>query len=293
MTKIKVFSLSLVVALAMTGCGLKIAGVDVGKTFESVANVVGSGSMSANERLNWGIEMTAVILGATEVHPNQDLQLYVNQVGSWVASHANLTVDEERFTDWRFIVVDSKDFNAFAMPGGFIIISSGAIEMLSSEAELAAILAHEIIHVEQDHHVNAILDFKRTEGLTNLAFLANDARQVSRNDVTPDYIIKRVVSAEVADIAHKLYLDGISRDDELDADSKAVVLLTRAGYDPYAYLSVLQMVDSLEDDRKVILSSTHPDIEDRIAVAYDNITYVESYLNRTQTGQQRFASMME
>ena len=136
---------------------------DVGQAFESTANIV-STEMSGEQRLNFGIDMTAIILGATEVHPNQDLQAYVNRVGSWVAMHANLMVEDEQFTDWKFIVVNSDYFNAFAMPGGFVVISSGAIEMLSSEAELAGILAHEIAHIEQDHHVDAIMDAKRTEG---------------------------------------------------------------------------------------------------------------------------------
>ena len=102
-----------------------------------------------------------------------------------------------------------------------------------------------------------------------------------------------MVSAEVADLANKLYLDGIGRDDELDADSKAVVLMARAGYEPYAYLSVLQMIASLEDDRKFILSSTHPDIDDRIATAHKSIQAVEKYLDTTQSGQQRFAEVMQ
>jgi len=265
---------------------------DVGQAFESTANIV-STEMSGEQRLNFGIDMTAIILGATEVHPNQDLQAYVNRVGSWVAMHANLMVEDEQFTDWKFIVVNSDYFNAFAMPGGFVVISSGAIEMLSSEAELAGILAHEIAHIEQDHHVDAIMDAKRTEGWTNLAFLANDARTASRGEVNSEYIIKRVVSAEVADLANKLYLDGIGRDDELDADSKAVVLMARAGYEPYAYLSVLQMIASLEDDRKFILSSTHPDIDDRIATAHKSIQAIEKYLDTTQSGQQRFAEVMQ
>ena len=292
MNKLSIALVSIAAGAMLSGCGLKVAGIDVGKAFEATANVV-STEMSGEERLNFGIDMTAIILGASEVHPNQELQAYVNQVGSWVATHANLMVDGESFTDWKFIVVDSDYFNAFAMPGGFVVISSGAIEMLSSEAELAGILAHEIVHIEQDHHVNAIMDAKRTEGLTNLAFLANDARTASRGEVNSEYIIKRVVSAEVADLAHKLYLDGIGREDELDADSKAVVLMARAGYEPYAYLSVLQMIASLEDDRKFILSSTHPDIDDRIAVAYKSIQAVEQYLDKTQSGQARFAQIMQ
>ena len=293
MTKSIRFLFLLCLPLTISACGLKIAGVDVGKAFESTTNVLTSGSMSAEERTAYGVDMTAIILGAAGVHPNEELQAYVNRVGSWVAMHASLTVDGEKFTDWNFIVIDSEDFNAFAMPGGFVVISSGAVEMLSSEAELAAILAHEIIHIEQDHHVDAILSAQRTEGLTNLAFIANDVRQINRQQVDRDYLLRRVVSEEVAKIAHILYLDGLSREDELDADSKAVILMARAGYEPYAYISVLQKVESLEDDRKIILSSTHPDIEDRIAVAFDSISSIEPYLENTQSGQVRFAKLMK
>ena len=289
MTKIPLLVLG---TALLYGCGLKIAGIDVGKTFEATSKIISDKEYTEEQKVRIGQDMTAIILGASAIHPNEELQQYVNKVGYWIAMHSEGMETNEAGKQWQFIVIDSKDFNAFAMPGGYVVISSGAISMLSSEAELAAILAHEIIHIEQDHHIKAMNKSDRYAGASDLLFMAADAK-ASRDGSYLDQsnLQKRLIAEGLVTFTHSLYTKGLSRDDELDADSKAVVLMARAGYDSYAYISVLQRLDSINPDRKALLLSTHPPIPDRLAVAMQSIEAIDGELNETQSVAARFQSI--
>ena len=79
------------------------------------------------------------------------MQRYVNNVGRWIASQS-----ERPDLPWQFGVLDAPQLNAFAVPGGTIFITRGLLERMRSEAELAGVLGHEIVHVVKKHHLKAI-----------------------------------------------------------------------------------------------------------------------------------------
>src|SRR5205085_12030610 len=79
------------------------------------------------------------------------LQRYVNRVGRWVALHS-----DRPDLPWTFSVIDTETINAFAMPGGSVIVSSGLLKRLNSESELAGVLAHAIAPVVKTHQPKAI-----------------------------------------------------------------------------------------------------------------------------------------
>jgi len=269
------------------GCGLKVGNVDVGRLATASADIVTGGKLSLKEQESIGWQMTAIIIGSSQLHQDAKLQNYVNQVGQWVASH---TVIDSKNTqaDWQFIVIDSPDFSAFSMPGGYVVISSGIVDRLSSEAELAAVLAHEIVHIEQKHQVTAIEKSKQFSGIGDLAFIAHDYQQTQAGGYDEDSAAKRAIAGSLFSLTHDLYTKGLGREDELDADQKAVVLMTRAGYDPYAYLAVMQLIQSMDDDHKTLLLATHPKPEDRIEVTSSSIEYVDKYASSTKVVADRF-----
>src|SRR5690606_10482212 len=80
--------------------------------------------------------------------PDEALQAYVSQVGTGLAQGS-----ERPDLPWQFAVVDDATPNAFALPGGFIYVTRGMVNLMSSEAELAAVLGHEIGHVTARHSV--------------------------------------------------------------------------------------------------------------------------------------------
>jgi predicted Zn-dependent protease len=84
-----------------------------------------------------GRDVASRLLGAAPLHPDPSLQRYVNQIGRWLASQT-----ERPDLPWRFAVLDAPQVNAFATPGGYIFVTGGLVARMTTEAELAGVLAH-------------------------------------------------------------------------------------------------------------------------------------------------------
>jgi predicted Zn-dependent protease len=205
----------------------------------------------ANEEKKIGNEAAAVLLGAAPVLNDPTLQAYVNRVGSWVAQHS-----DRPDLPWRFAVLDDADINAFAAPGGYVFITKGMLARLTSEAELAAVLGHEIAHVTEKHHLDAIRKQARTKLLGMAATAAMEERGHDSEQV-----------AALVNGAKTIYGKGLDRRDEYEADRLGVVLAARAGYDPYALPAVLQTLDRInpQSSELGLLFKTHPAPADRLA----------------------------
>ncbi|MGZ5660701.1 MAG: M48 family metalloprotease, partial [Usitatibacter sp.] len=134
----------------------QFGGFDIGKAFDIGRKAMQEGNpmgkeFSQEDEIGLGDALTASFLGASPLHPDANLQRYVNRVGKWVALHS-----DRPELPWTFSVIDTETINAFAMPGGSIIVSSGLVKRLASESELAGVLAHEIAHVVKKHQLAAI-----------------------------------------------------------------------------------------------------------------------------------------
>lgn len=205
---------------------------------------------SAEEEQAIGRETAATLLGAGTVVADRVLEQYVNRVGHWVALQS-----ARPDLSWRFAVLDDPDINAFAAPGGYIFITRGLLLSLRNEAELAGVLGHEIAHVVEKHHLDAIQSGARL----NLAGMAL-AEAASRHGHDPETV------RQIAAGAKLLYTRGLDKDDEFAADREGVVLAARAGYDPYALLAVLQRLDAMnpDDSALTLLFKTHPKPAERM-----------------------------
>ena len=98
-----------------------------------------------------GREISGSLLGAAPLVKDESLQKYVNQVGRWVASQS-----ERADLPWKFGVIESTDLNAFAAPGGYVLITKGLYQKLQNEAQLAGVLGHEIAHVTKKHQLKVL-----------------------------------------------------------------------------------------------------------------------------------------
>lgn len=263
--------------------GLKVQGIDVGKIAQTSVKVLSGSELDEKQQAEIGQQMAAIILGSSKLHEDQSLQAYVNKVGRWVASHS-----ESNIKTWQFMVIDTPDFNAFSMPGGYVIISSGVIDRLSSEAELAGILAHEITHVSQKHQVKAIEKSKSFSNWGDLAFLAVDTKQKREGGYSQKALRNVTIAKGLMDVTHTLYTKGLGREDELDADARAVILTARAGYDPYAYLSVMQLVETIDNKNKTLLLATHPKTSDRIELVAKEIAKIRDKIQLLKSLATRF-----
>jgi len=202
------------------------------------------------DEIEIGRDAAAVLLGASKPVNDPELQRYVNRIGRWVVNQT-----DRPHLPWRFAVLSSTAVNAFATPGGNIFITDGLLRLLNSEAELAAVLAHEVAHVVQKHHIKAMSSVN-TSGISGVIKLAGATREGRSNQMT-----SRVVG-EVKD----MYLRGLDKDDEFEADSMGTVIASRAGYDPFALMAVLQTLDSInpENSGLELLYKTHPPAGDRL-----------------------------
>lgn len=203
-------------------------------------------SISTEEEIQIGEEMISGILGAAPLVGNPELQSYVNDVGAWVAGQ---TIRND--LPWHFGVIDSSGINAFAAPGGYIVLTMGLFNLIEDEAQLAGVLAHEIGHVVGKHHLIALKKSMKQEFWVGLG-----AKLVGNPEA-----LTRLVNAGLG-----LYASGLDRQYEYLADSRAVVFAARAGYDPYAFLSVLAAIDNINptEESLTVLLKTHPPTQDRI-----------------------------
>ncbi len=284
MNRLLIGAVSLLALIFIQACGgLKVGGIDVGKIATTGSKVISGNKLNKQDQQIIGRQMAAIILGSSSLHKSDDLQKYVNKVGSWVASQSSSDLNS-----WQFMVIDTPDFNAFSMPGGYVIISSGVIDRLSSEAELAGILAHEISHVIKAHQVTAIEKSKSFSTITDLAFLAADANQSRKGGYNKNSLRNTNIAKGLFNVTHDLYTKGLSREDELEADANAVILTARAGYDPFAYLAILQLVESVDNENKTLLVATHPKTAERISQVAEIIEKIGDLSASTRVISKRF-----
>lgn len=208
--------------------------------------------MSEPEEIALGRELAARVLGAAPLVEDAELQRYVNRVGLWVAMQS-----ERPNLPWRFGVISSTDVNAFAMPGGIVLITSGLYDRLRDEAELAGVLGHEVAHVVQKHQLEAI---KKASGQALFQDMAGEAISSSNDQLVREF------GDEVLNAGMNIFAKGLDRNDEYDADARGMVLAARGGYNPFGLAGVLQTLDASggAEGGMALMLSTHPSPADRI-----------------------------
>ncbi|TPW16894.1 MAG: peptidase M48 Ste24p [Halothiobacillaceae bacterium] len=201
---------------------------------------------SPQEEVEIGRQVAGSLLGAAPLVNDAALQQYVNSVGRWVALQSDSTLEQ-----WHFGIIDSADINAFAAPGGYILITRGLYALLDNEAELAGVLAHEIAHVIKQHHLKVM---KKSQ------MLQQGEQAVSKN--LGDDRLGKLLVANGAEILAR----GLDKEAEFEADQIGVVLAARAGYDPFALPAVLQKIAMIRSSEGsvTLLFKTHPHPDARL-----------------------------
>lgn len=256
-----VLAISLLTVLG--ACNMTVNGVNFGKLATAGQHLSKAGGIDEKQEMQLGDEFAAMLLGASRLHPNPALQQYVNTVGTYLATHS-----DRPELPWTFAVLDTPDLNAFAIPGGYVFISSGLLANLSSEAELAAVLSHEIVHITERHHLREIERQNSVGLLSTIASVAAEYQQEHHSERPSARAYQnRQIAENVLSAGHLLYTKGLGRDDELAADAMAVRLCARAGYDPYALAAVMQQLDRIGSDSSALslLLATHPAPAERLS----------------------------
>ena len=221
----------------------KKLGDNPGAATNVVSGFIGT---SQEEEIAIGKQIAGDLLGASSLVKDDKLQKYVNNVGRWLANQS-----ERPDLPWHFAVIESRDINAFAAPGGYVFVTRGLYQTLQNEAALAGVLAHEIGHVIRKHHLK-ILQQSSWVDLGGQAL----ARQTGNNEKVQQLI------GSGAEIMSR----SLDKNAEFEADGIAIVLSTRAGYDPFSFVEVLQNIGHIaKDDNSVaMLFKTHPHPDERL-----------------------------
>ncbi|MCZ6499206.1 MAG: M48 family metalloprotease [Gammaproteobacteria bacterium] len=238
--------------------------------------------MSEEDELQLGARLHPQIIRQFGIYQDQRLQNYVNDIGQKLAA-----VSHRPNIKYRFTVLDDDQVNAFATPGGYIYITRGIMAYLDSEAELAAIVGHEIAHVTARH---AVRQHGKSSIVKALSAVAGMLTPMQSGSVLTSYVGGALLS-------------GFGRKAELQADGLGAEYMAKAGYDPESIIDVLRVMKQKEmfeverarqEGREAQVYhgvfATHPDNDtrlkevvgaaDKLQVRPDAVVNAEAYLSR-------------
>src|SRR5688500_17138126 len=223
----------------------QIGGISKGLGIAKKANDVRELRMTDAEEQQLGANVSERIRTRYGVVQNAGVHRYVSLVGTALA------VGSTRPTlPWTFIVLDTDGVNAFAAPGGYVHITRGALALIKSEAELAGVLGHEIIHITEKHTVRAIQK--------NQAVQMGAAETLSGSAALMD----RVVTAVYDNIVER----GFGRAEENESDEQGIILANKTGYAPNGLNGFLVTLKDRNKDAKEKrgLFASHPEMQERL-----------------------------
>jgi len=231
---------------------LKSAGLMSGAVFLTSCVV------STQQEVQLGTQYAQQINAQLPIMRDANVNSYINSLGNSLAR-----VADNRNLSWRFYVVDSREVNAFAVPGGFVYINRGLIERARTMNQLAGAMAHEIAHVTQRHSVEQMAQAQRADAGLTLACILTSVCQSG------------AASAAIQVSGSALFAK-FSRDDESEADRYGVQYLVAAGIDPRGMVDMFQTLLNERRSRPTAVDAwfrTHPLEENRIAETQAQIAH--------------------
>ena len=202
-------------------------------------------------------------------HGNLQMTSYLNKICETLVMNSDKPY---LFKGYYVVILDTDEINAMATPGGHIFVSRGLIDCTTSEDALAAVIAHEVAHVQLGHSVSAIKASRvrsavssttKAVAVTSIA-VANERTGVKLSNKQMEKVMEAVdtFSDMSNEVVKTLVNTGFSKEQEFEADKNALYILQSAGYDPYAMLDMLAQID--ESPSNSGWGSTHPSPKDRI-----------------------------
>jgi beta-barrel assembly-enhancing protease len=202
------------------------------------AQIYQASNISDRQEIAYGAQINQSILKQVKIHPNQELNTYINNIGQQLARNSARTN-----IPYTFQVVNDNSVNAFATMGGYVYINSGLIKLADNEAQLASVIGHEIGHITGRHSIEQLKQTMIAQGITSLAGLSNS--QIGQ------------IGVEIA------FSRPRSREMEYDADRRGMENIIRTGYAPAAMPDFMQKLVTASTPPTFL--STHPAPADRVA----------------------------
>ena len=228
--------------------------------------------ISTGQEVALGQAMAHEVDSTEKALPDPQWQAYLNEVGQKLVS-----VCDRKDIQYHFTVIQSDQINAFAAPGGYVYFYTGVLGMMDNEAEMAAVMAHELSHVVARHGA------KRLQA----AMGASLAYQLVMGDSSS------AVFRTAVGIGMNLLFAGYSRENEREADEYGVTYMVRAGYDPAAMETMFDKLAANGTSSNAFekLVSSHPETQERIANTKATIGRQQPLPPNLQLGRDRYQQM--
>jgi MAF protein len=208
---------------------------------------------STDREVRMGQAINRQVEKEIKTSPDPLQQARVEDIGKKIAA-----VSDRKEIDYHFRVLDDDEVNAVSLPGGYVYVYSGLLDKISSDDELACILAHEVGHIVARHSIKKLQAMQSYAILRVLVAVAPGAAQ----------------AGSAADAAFTQFLLGYARQDELLADQLGARYAKLAGYNPQgmiSFLTRLQDTNRRMPPRERSYYKTHPYVPDRIRVVKQEI----------------------
>jgi len=242
--KIFNFFLYVLISAALSGCTT---------IYNSATQRKESYLIGTQQEVSMGSDMDKQIQGKLKMLDNPLMQARLNRIGERLSA-----ASDRQDVTYHFKIVEDKDLNAFAIPGGYVYVNSGLMN-ISNDSELAGVLAHEIGHVAARHSI------KKLQAVLGYQIIMGLALGISGKDSM----------GQALDVVFNLSTLGYGRKDESLADKLAVKYTRIAGFDPHGLITFFEKLKKEAKEkgnaRIPVFLSSHPQLDERIRLIKNEI----------------------
>jgi predicted Zn-dependent protease len=227
---------------------------NLGDLIQNTIRYIQVSNISNEEEVAIGEQINDMLLQRQyDLYQNSAVNQYVDQVGQRLVE-----ASDRRDIPYTFQIVRSEEINAFAIPGGYIYVTTGLLQAVDNEAQLASVVAHEIAHVNERHSVQALKRQVLARGIAETAGLD---------------------TSTLAQIGYQVAVDlPRTRDFEYEADEVGIEILDNAGYAPIAAINFFENLQNRGATPEFL--RTHPTNENRIEALRSQIDSGDAYAGR-------------
>jgi len=229
--------------------------------------IKGAWALTAEEEKKLGKKILLEMEGKIEIVRDLTLQAFVDRVGRSILAQVGSAPFE-----FKFYIIKGLDPNAYAIPGGYIFLTTGLIVLAENEHEIAGVISHEIAHVKARHIAQMIERSKRLNIATLAAMVAGILAGAGGGGKASEAIVATAMAtAEALSLKY-------TRENEVDADQYSVQYMIKTGYDPNGIITFLNKINkiSLTSAPKIpTYLSTHPALENRMSMVEYLLQYVQ------------------
>lgn len=246
----------------------------VGGAGEFIKKAAASAVLPPEREEALGDRMAAEIASRSKLREDGPIVAYVRDLGARVVAAADENDERDEAIDFDFHVIEEPEINAFALPGGHIYVTTGLLRAAGSEAEVVAVLGHEVAHVTRRHIAERMEAVYGVSTLTSIALGEESSLlgQIAARLLARGFLLKH------------------SRDDEREADTYGMAYVIDAGHSPVGFATFFDRIS--EQPRPPVWLSTHPEPEARAAKAREAMDQLDPSIVERPVHRERYRKLI-